>query len=79
MSTRYESSSWPWHYCCYGESSKGQPLCWSVPGAPVDQAVEQLFLQTMVPSELELSLAVEREVQVTPAMTRRWDFWQEQP
>jgi hypothetical protein len=34
-----------------------------VPGPPIDQAVERLFLQTMVPHEIELSLAVEREVE----------------
>jgi hypothetical protein len=33
-----------------------------VAGARIDRAVEELFLQTMVPSELELSLAVEQEV-----------------
>ena len=63
MSVRYETSSSRWQYFCHGEHSKGQGICWTVPGGSVDQAVEQLFLQTMVPSELELSLAVEREVQ----------------
>lgn len=62
MSTRFENRSSRWHYVCYGESSKGAPSCWTVPGPPIDQAVERLFLQIMVPSEIELSLAVEREV-----------------
>jgi hypothetical protein len=38
-------------------------LCWSVAGVAIDRAVERLFLETMVPSEFDLSLAVEREVQ----------------
>ena len=62
MGVRYETGSSRWYYFCYGESSKGDVYCWGVPGAPIDQAVEKLFLQTMVPSEIELSLAVEREV-----------------
>lgn len=62
MSARYYSCSAHWSYGCYGESSKGDSLCWSVPGTSIDRAVERLFLETMVPSELELSLAVEREV-----------------
>jgi hypothetical protein len=49
-------------YACWGESSRGERACWSVAGPPIDRAVERLFLQTMVPSEIELSLAVEREV-----------------
>jgi DNA invertase Pin-like site-specific DNA recombinase len=62
MGTRFENRSSRWHYVCYGESSKGAGSCWTVPGPPIDQAVERLFLQTMVPSEVELSLVVEREV-----------------
>jgi DNA invertase Pin-like site-specific DNA recombinase len=62
MNARYESDMTRWTYTCWGEHSKGDSLCWSVSGAPIDRAVEQLFLQTMVPSEIDLSLAVEREV-----------------
>jgi DNA invertase Pin-like site-specific DNA recombinase len=51
-----------WTYMCHGDRDRGQKGCWSVAGARIDQAVEELFLQTMVPSELELSLAVEQEV-----------------
>ncbi len=62
MSVRYNTGSAGWTYACWGESSHGERLCWSVAGPPIDRAVQQLFLQTMVPSEIELSLAVEREV-----------------
>jgi DNA invertase Pin-like site-specific DNA recombinase/uncharacterized protein YndB with AHSA1/START domain len=61
MSAQYESRSLRWAYACLGERSQGDSLCWSVPGRPIDHAVEQLFLQTMVPSEMDLSLAVQCE------------------
>lgn len=49
-------------YLCAGERDKGQVTCWQTPGTPIDRAIEDLFLQTMIPKEIELSLAVEREV-----------------
>jgi len=51
-----------WTYICHGDRDKGQKGCWTVAGARLDAAVEQLFLDTMVPSELELALAVDHEV-----------------
>src|SRR5262245_26535003 len=51
-----------WTYGCHGDRDQGQKGCWTVPGAKIDAAVEKLFLETMVPSELELALAVEHEV-----------------
>lgn len=65
MSARYGSdpASGAWSYTCWGDNSRGDPVCWSVAGPAIDRAVEQRFLQTMVPSELDLSLVVEREVQ----------------
>jgi len=51
-----------WTYVCHGDRDTGQRGCWRVAGARIDTAVEQLFLETMVPSELELSLAVDQEV-----------------
>lgn len=66
MSARYESRSTGrarWAYACWGEHSKGASLCWTIPGPAIDEAVEKLFLETMVPDELELGIAVERQVQ----------------
>jgi len=51
-----------WTYICHGDRDKGQKGCWTVAGARIDAAVEQLFLDTMVPRELELALAVDHEV-----------------
>lgn len=69
----YDSSSSRWQYDCYGDSSHGERLCWSVAGASIDRAVEALFLRTIVPEELELSLAVEREVDgQADSLERAW-------
>ena len=63
MSVRYSSGFSPgWDYVCYGDMSKGRGTCWGLAGARIDQAVEQHFLQTMVPNEIDLTLAVEREI-----------------
>jgi recombinase-like zinc beta ribbon protein len=51
-----------WTYICHGERDTGQKVRWTVAGARIEAAVEPLVLQTMVPSELELSLAVDHEV-----------------
>lgn len=51
-----------WSYLCPGERLHGGAICWSTAGPPIDAAVDDLFLQTMVPSELELCLAVEQQV-----------------
>jgi len=50
-------------YTCFGEQPRGNSTCWSVKGPPVDAAVERLFLEVAVPSEIDLCLAVEREVE----------------
>lgn len=49
-------------YACPGKRDRGGMSCWSVPGTAIDCAIEQLFLETMVPKELELCLAVEHHV-----------------
>jgi DNA invertase Pin-like site-specific DNA recombinase len=49
-------------YRCDGERHLRDADCWTVPGAAIDLAIEDLFLATMVPDELELCLAVERDV-----------------
>jgi DNA invertase Pin-like site-specific DNA recombinase len=60
-------------YICGGDRDKGQVMCWSVPGEPIDRAVETLLLETVKPSELDLCLAVEREVGgQTNALERQW-------
>jgi DNA invertase Pin-like site-specific DNA recombinase len=50
-----------WRYICVGKHESGQAICWSVDGGPIDRSVEEIFLATMVPDEIDLSIAVERE------------------
>lgn len=50
------------YYVCAGDRDKGQSLCWTAPAEPIDRAVEALFLRTVVPDEVSLSLAVEKRV-----------------
>ena len=60
-------------YQCVGAIDRGDTQCWSVHATPIDEAVEALFLQTMVPSELELCLAVEREADdQAQALAEQW-------
>ena len=56
-----------WTYKCSGEHDSGGRVCWMVSGRPIDAAVEDLLLRTIIPTELELSLAVEREVDAQAA------------
>jgi DNA invertase Pin-like site-specific DNA recombinase len=50
-----------WRYLCVGKHMSGGSICWSVNGDAIDADVENLFLETMTPSEIDLSIAVERE------------------
>jgi DNA invertase Pin-like site-specific DNA recombinase len=68
MRTTYprHKDSW-WTYVCHGEQDRGAPICWSVSGQAIDTAVEELLLRMIIPGELELSLAVEHEVEAQAA------------
>lgn len=50
-----------WRYVCVGNAETRRSVCWSVNGKAIDEAVEELFLSTMVPEEIDLTMAVERE------------------
>ena len=78
MQPAYGSRSARHSYICGGDRDKGQRICWTVPGAPLDKAVEELFLQTMVPSEIELSLAVGADVAArSEALDDHWRIQRE--
>ena len=67
------------YYYCRSNTDRTQKKCWTVPASPIDDAMEKLFLQTMVPTELELSLAVEREVTTqAEALDKQWKLRIEQ-
>ncbi|GMV44599.1 MAG: hypothetical protein AMXMBFR64_63150 [Myxococcales bacterium] len=64
MSPHYESVDHArsrWIYQCHQEDEGVRVRCWSVTGPRIDAEIESLFLSMMVPGEIELSLAVERE------------------
>jgi hypothetical protein len=62
-----------WRYLCTGKHMSGQVICWSVSGDSLDATVEGFFLKTMVPSEIDLSIAVEREVHVqATSLAAQW-------
>jgi DNA invertase Pin-like site-specific DNA recombinase len=68
-----------WRYLCVGKHMSGQQICWSVNGEALDGAVEQLFFDAMTPTEIDLSLAVEREARGQSAsLTAQWQARLEQ-
>jgi DNA invertase Pin-like site-specific DNA recombinase len=74
MTVRYQGGGGHrWAYVCVGDNNHGAKVCWTVSGAAIDAAVEGLFLRTIIPSELELSLAVEHEVKSQAAsLNEQW-------
>ena len=63
MTVRYQKSREQWVYVCNGDTFHGGKVCWMVSGVSIDDAVQELFLRTIVPKELDLSLAVDGEVE----------------
>lgn len=74
MTVRYQGAGGHrWEYVCAGENSHGAKVCWMVSGAAIDAAVEELLLRMIIPSELELTLAIEQEVQSqSAALNEQW-------
>jgi DNA invertase Pin-like site-specific DNA recombinase len=63
MTVRYQDRRWLWYECRkHGMQVGDGKMCFSVAGQAIDRAVEQSFLRTMCPTEIELGLAVAREV-----------------
>ena len=51
-------------YICQHESTNhGRPVCQTIPGSGIDQAVGQLLLEMIQPASLELAFAVQAELQ----------------
>jgi DNA invertase Pin-like site-specific DNA recombinase/uncharacterized protein YndB with AHSA1/START domain len=60
-------------YTCKGEQDRVQGTCWSVRAEPIDEAVEQLFLQAAAPEQLALGLAVDQQVEKqAEALAQQW-------
>jgi hypothetical protein len=61
-------------YHCAGRE-QGRRQCWSVAGRAIDEALAQLVLQTVQPAEIELALAVAREVErQADALDGQWQL-----
>ena len=72
MSTHYDRAG-RWSYRCHREDEGPLTACWSVSGRRLDEAVEALFLDTMVPDQIELGLAVERHAEEQgESLDRAW-------
>jgi len=53
----------PDYVCQRRHIRRGEPLCQTVPGAGVDEAVAQLLIESVNPMALEVSLSVQSELQ----------------
>jgi DNA invertase Pin-like site-specific DNA recombinase len=65
MSVHYRGATGSPFYECRATRmlAEGKPLCWLVAARGIDEAVTRLFLEAVQPPELELGLAVAREVE----------------
>jgi len=73
MQTVYARSGDRWRYHCRGDVSHGGGTCWSLEGNAIDETVQSVCLEVMVPAELELALAVEREAgEQAATLTAQW-------
>lgn len=52
----------PNYFCNRDYMEHGDPVCQTIPGAGVDDAMGQILLEAMTPMAIEISLAVERQV-----------------
>jgi DNA invertase Pin-like site-specific DNA recombinase len=60
-------------YICTGDRATGGSTCWSLEATPVDSLVQELFLEAMVPEELELAIAVEQQAsEQADALAAQW-------
>jgi DNA invertase Pin-like site-specific DNA recombinase len=59
----------PVYYCQESELRRGGKICQSVPGKVVDPAVGALLVELMTPMTLEVTLAVQRELEARAAET----------
>lgn len=66
MTVRYncrETTPTPRYVCQRDGIEHGQPICQSIPGSSIDQAVGRLLLEKITPLALEVTLAVQQELQ----------------
>ncbi|MER9825710.1 recombinase family protein [Mesorhizobium sp. M0115] len=52
-----------WYICDRAHTYRGDPLCQSIAGPPVDEAIGRLIAEQMTPAAVELALDVRKEIQ----------------
>jgi DNA invertase Pin-like site-specific DNA recombinase len=52
-----------WYVCDRAHSSRGEPSCQSIAGAPVDEAIGELISAKMTPAAVELALEIRKEIE----------------
>jgi len=65
MTVRYHSSKaglTPTYVCQQEGIQRVEPICQSIPGAQIDEAISQLLLEMMTPVTLEVALNVQRQL-----------------
>lgn len=70
MTVRYDhrhGQTLPYYTCQREGIKQAQPVCQSVPGAGIDRAVGALVVETLTPLTLELTLALQQELQARVA------------
>jgi DNA invertase Pin-like site-specific DNA recombinase len=65
MTVRYHSSKaglTPTYVCQQEGIQRAEPICQSIPGAQIDEAISQLLLEMITPVTLEVALDVQRQL-----------------
>jgi DNA invertase Pin-like site-specific DNA recombinase len=73
MTVRYHGLPPRPHYECRSQTRAAGAPCWTVSGQVLDDAVADLFLRALQPAEIELGLAVSRQVEQQAAtLDHQW-------
>jgi DNA invertase Pin-like site-specific DNA recombinase len=74
MTVRYHrrhGTLWPTYVCQRRGIARAEPICQSVPGRGLDDAIGRLLIDTMTPLTLEMTLTVQHELQARLEETDR--------
>jgi DNA invertase Pin-like site-specific DNA recombinase len=66
MTVRYhrrQGTAWPTYVCQRRGIAQAEPICQSIPGRGLDQAIGRVLLETVTPLTLEITLTVQQELQ----------------
>ena len=66
MTVRYhlhQGSHWPTYLCQRRGIALAEPICQSLPGRGLDEAIGRLLIETVTPLTLEITLTVQQELQ----------------